>query len=178
MHPEFERTRALLTSPLAGVSCQAVAKHPGGRAECWNAQQVVEHLCATWRLTTAGIEDRLRKGRPLQTRPTLMHRVHQFTVCRLGLFPHGREAPEAVRPPIELPAGMDGDRLIAQIASTLQAMDTALARIEADASTGGEVGAAVLTHHILGPLSVAQWRRFHCVHTRHHVPQIRKAFQG
>ncbi len=27
-------------------------------------------------------------------------------------------------------------------------------------------------HMILGPLSLAQWRRFHLVHGRHHIRQI------
>jgi hypothetical protein len=173
MHAELERTRALLASPLAGISSEAAAHHPGGRADCWTAQQVVEHLCATWRLTTAGIEDRLRKGRPLRTRPTLADRLRQFAVCRLGLFPTGREAPEAVRPPIDLPADINGDRLIAQISSTLEAMDHALARIEAQGSRG-----PVLTHNILGPLSVWQWRKFHLVHAHHHASQIRRAVRG
>jgi hypothetical protein len=172
MHAELERMRSLLAGPLVGISSEAAAQHPLGRADCWTAQQVVEHLCATWRLTTAGIEDRLRKGRPLRTRPTLTHRVRQFVVCRLGLFPTGREAPEAVRPPIDLPSGMDGDRLIAQISSTLQAMDEALARMEAQGSRG-----PVLTHMDLGPLSVWQWRKFHLVHARHHAPQITRAVE-
>lgn len=173
MHPELERTRALLAHQLAGVSSEAAAKHPAGRGDCWNAQQVVEHLCATWRLTTTGIEDRLRKGRRLQTRRTLVHHVQQFTVCRLGLFPKGRKAPEAVRPPVNPPAGMDGDGLIDQIASTLQTMDDALIRMEAQSGR-----APALTHMVLGPLSVWQWRRFHHVHARHHAPQIRNAVRA
>jgi hypothetical protein len=30
----------------------------------------------------------------------------------------------------------------------------------------------LMNHPIIGPLSVRQWRRFHWVHTRHHVRQI------
>jgi hypothetical protein len=32
----------------------------------------------------------------------------------------------------------------------------------------------VLDHPILGPFSIAQWRKFHLVHGRHHVKQIRR----
>jgi hypothetical protein len=67
---------------------------------------------------------------------------------------------------------MNGDRLIAQISSTLRAMDDALAQIEAQGSRG-----PVLTHMILGPLSVWQWRKFHFVHARHHAPQITRAVE-
>jgi DNA-binding transcriptional regulator YdaS (Cro superfamily) len=38
--------------------------------------------------------------------------------------------------------------------------------------------APVLTHFQLGPMSVRQWRRFHRVHARHHVPQIERAIRG
>ena len=170
MHPDLERTRELLARPLAGLPPEATAKHPGNCLNCWSAQQVVEHLCATWRLTTAGISDRLAKGRPLRSRPTLLQRAGQFAICRLGYFPRRGKAPEAVRPPMDLPAGMDGDHLIAQISSTLEEMDEALARVEAQGVRG-----PVLTHFILGPLSPRQWRKFHRVHARHHVPQIRRA---
>jgi hypothetical protein len=30
----------------------------------------------------------------------------------------------------------------------------------------------MLDHPILGPLTVDQWRKFHVVHTEHHVRQI------
>ena len=31
---------------------------------------------------------------------------------------------------------------------------------------------AVLDHPVIGPFSVDDWRRFHWVHTRHHLKQI------
>jgi hypothetical protein len=31
---------------------------------------------------------------------------------------------------------------------------------------------AVLDHPVIGPFSIADWRRFHWVHTRHHIKQI------
>jgi len=32
----------------------------------------------------------------------------------------------------------------------------------------------VLDHPVLGPFSIEQWRKFHFVHGRHHVKQIRR----
>jgi hypothetical protein len=32
----------------------------------------------------------------------------------------------------------------------------------------------VLDHPVLGPFSIQQWRKFHLVHGRHHVKQIRR----
>ena len=33
-------------------------------------------------------------------------------------------------------------------------------------------GRRAVSHMVLGPLSLAQWRRFHLVHGRHHVKQV------
>jgi hypothetical protein len=34
--------------------------------------------------------------------------------------------------------------------------------------------AMIFTHPVLGPLTVSQWRKFHFVHTRHHMKQVRE----
>lgn len=171
MHPLLEKIRELLAGPLAGASADQLARHPAGDSSRWNSQQIVEHLMATWRLTTAGIEDRLRKGRPLKTRPTLRQRALQILICEIGYFPDGRSAPAAVRPTVQPPAS--GDQLIARMSESLNAMDAALVRIESEAR-----GAPVLNQGLLGPLNVRQWRRFHRAHARHHVAQIARAIRG
>ena len=175
MHPVLDQTRDLLAATLAGRSPAEVAQHPRGGPARWSARQVVEHLAATWRLTTNGVEERIRKGRPLQTRPTLKQHCMQFAVCNCGHFPKGRKAPPAVLPPPIDPtiALVTGDELIARISATLGAMDRALNRIEPDAGD-----APVLTHIVLGPLSVKRWRIFHRVHARHHVGQMQRAIRG
>jgi hypothetical protein len=172
MHPLLEETRDLLAQPLAGSSPEQVALHPHGDAACWNAWQVVEHLSATWRATTQGLEDRAQKGRPLLTRPTMAQRVRQVAVCRLGYFPKGLKAPAMVKPSDGPPEPVSGDELIAQFSAALAAMDSLLTRMEAAAK-----GSAVLTHFVLGPLTVEGWRRFHRAHARHHSPQIARALQ-
>ncbi|HEY1994272.1 MAG TPA: DUF1569 domain-containing protein, partial [Edaphobacter sp.] len=62
---------------------------------------------------------------------------------------------------------------IARFSATLAAMDRTLNRIEPQSK-----GAPVLTHFLLGPLNVRQWRRFHRVHARHHARQIEDAVRG
>jgi hypothetical protein len=98
MHPVLEQTRAVLARPLAGCSPEQVARHPGNDPASWSAWQVIDHLAATWRGTIRGLEDRLQKGRPLQSRPNLQQRLGQLAVCYLGYFPNRRQAPEPVRP--------------------------------------------------------------------------------
>ena len=36
----------------------------------------------------------------------------------------------------------------------------------------------LVNHPFLGPLTSDEWRRFHCVHGRHHLRQIRRACDG
>jgi DinB superfamily len=173
VHPLLEETQALLAAPLAGRSADQLARHPGGDPSRWSAQQVIEHLIATWGMTIAGIEDRIRKGRPLRTHPTLRQRAFQILVCELGYFPAGRSAPQAVRPSAEKQLPVSGDQLTAQLSEALAALDAVLARIEPQAR-----GAPVLNQGLLGPLNVRRWRRFHRAHARHHVAQIERAIRG
>jgi DinB superfamily len=173
VHPLLDEIRELVSAPLAGRSVEQVVRHPAGDPARWSAQQVVEHLAATWRSTTSGIEDRLRKGRPLLTRPTLAQRVMQLAVCKCGYFPQARKAPLAVQPGETSGEPLAGDELIARFSATLAAMDSMLNRIEPQSKN-----APVLTHFLLGPLSVERWRRFHRTHARHHARQIERAIRS
>jgi hypothetical protein len=173
VHPLLDQTRELLAAPLAGCSAEQVGRHPSGDPARWSAQQVIEHLSATWRSTSNGVEDRLQKNRPLRSRPTLAERCKQWAVCECGFFPKRRNAPAAVLPPDVALEALSGDDLIARFSATLAAMDRTLNRIEPQSK-----GAPVLTHFLLGPLNVRQWRRFHRVHARHHARQIERAIRG
>jgi hypothetical protein len=173
VHPLLDQIRELLAAPLAGRSAEQTARHPANDPTRWSAHQVVEHLSATWRSTANGIEDRLQKDRPLRTRPTFAQRCMQLAVCECGFFPKGRKAPLPVQPGEPEGEPLSGDELIARFSETLAGMDLILSRIEPQAKN-----APVLTHFLLGPLNVQQWRRFHRVHARHHVAQIERAIRG
>ena len=68
---------------------------------------------------------------------------------------------------------LTGEELIARFSATLAAMDDVLNQIEPQAKD-----APVMTHFLLGPLNVRQWRRFHRTHARHHAAQIARAIRG
>ena len=172
VHPALAEIRVLLTAELTGATVEQVARHPDDDPAQWSAQQVIEHLTTTWRMTTNGVEDRMRKQRPLQTRPSVRQRCAQLVICDCGFFPAGLKAPAATQPAAVQSGVMDGAALAARMAAELEAMDTALNRIEPTAGN-----AAVLTHMVLGPLNVRRWRRFHRVHARHHLQQLRAALQ-
>ena len=173
VHPLLDQIRELLANPLAGRSAEQTARHPANDPTRWSAHQVIEHLSATWRSTANGIEDRLQKDRPLRTRPTFAQRCMRLAVCECGFFPKGRKAPLPVQPGEPEGEPLNGDELIARFSETLAGMDLMLSRIEPQAKN-----APVLTHFLLGPLNVQQWRRFHLVHARHHVAQIERAIRG
>jgi hypothetical protein len=63
---------------------------------------------------------------------------------------------------------MSGEAALQTIRENLAAMDQGLA--ECEQRFGAQV--KIADHVVLGPLTIPQWRRFHWVHTRHHMKQI------
>jgi hypothetical protein len=172
VHPTLAQIRVLLADELTGATAEQLARHPDADSARWSAQQVIEHLMSSRRLTAASVEERLGK-RMLQTRATLGQRVGQIAVCECGYFPRGRKSPAAVMPKEDGAVAISGNALVQQVSEQLTDMSSVLDRMEVQAG-----GADVLTHPVLGPLSVRRWRRFHLVHARHHLQQIRDALQG
>lgn len=83
----------------------------------------------------------------------------------LSYLPTGREAPQ-----FTLPRGTPGETVQAEIGLRISEMDDMIARCE------GKFGLRrkLLDHPILGLLTGEEWRKFHLVHGRHHVKQIRR----
>lgn len=88
----------------------------------------------------------------------------RFVVLNLNHMPSGREAPSHT-----LPRGLSAETVVAEIGAKISAMDEIITRCERSLGSG-----RLLDHSILGPLTAAQWRKFHLVHGRHHVKQIRR----
>jgi hypothetical protein len=66
------------------------------------------------------------------------------------------------------PKGLPAEKVRNQIVAKIVAMDAIIAQCEV--RFGRSV--RLLDHPILGPLTAAQWRKFHLVHGRHHAEQI------
>jgi hypothetical protein len=66
------------------------------------------------------------------------------------------------------PRGMPIEKVLAGIGAKIVEMDEIMTLCEE------KLGARrkLLDHPILGPLTAAQWRKFHLVHGRHHIKQI------
>jgi hypothetical protein len=61
-----------------------------------------------------------------------------------------------------------------ELSGKIAEMDEVIGRCERELGGGKFRGRAIFEHPILGPLTARQWRKFHLVHGRHHVKQIRR----
>jgi len=155
-----------LASSLHGLSAAQTQLRLSGKPSQWSIHQIVKHLLLTYSSTAASFETRLAKGTPTLSRPTLNHRAVQFVVVTLGLMPGRRQAPPEVTPAWP-DTPLSGDQLADSAAAALGQLDFILDR--ASESFGS---IPCQSHFALGPLSAAQWSRFHLCHGRHHIRQI------
>jgi len=152
---------------LHGLDAAQTQLRPVKRKGRWSIQQIVEHLLLTYSSTEATIAARLEKHRPTKSKPRMLQRFSQYTVIRLGYFPRGRKAPAMVTPPAEIAAPRSGDELAHAVREQLLRLHELCNEAEKEF---GAVRCA--SHHVLGPLSIAGWRRFHLIHGEHHARQI------
>jgi hypothetical protein len=167
MHPVLEQTYSVLSDQLNGLDVAATQMRPVGDALTWNIQEVLEHLLATYLVCWTSLEERLAKARPLVCERFFPTRLRQWLVIDLGYFPPGRKAPEAVLPRVVSLAPQEGAGLQEAARAAISTLDEALERVYAVYPSE-----PVVTHMVLGPLTVRQWRKFHRVHARHHAKQM------
>lgn len=159
MHADIVRCRETLETAVRGISADTAGVRRHGR---WSIAEIVEHLALTYTGTTKGL-DRVCDGAiALPPSPSLSQRFRVGVVVGLGYFPTGIQAPKHV-----VPSGLTLEDALARAYAGLEGFDAAAARAE---TRFGRTH--VLMHPILGPFTVATWRRFHVVHTRHHARQI------
>jgi hypothetical protein len=162
MDSYLEQLRRELKDTMAATGPDGESSDPQGK---WTSSQVLEHLYLTYLNTNKGLVKCLENGKPLGTRASLRHRVGTLLVVHAGYFPKGRKSPERA-----VPKGMAADEVRRVILIELQQMEAGLA--ECERRFGPR--ARILDHPVLGPLNVAEWRKFHWVHGKHHSQQIRE----
>lgn len=155
----LEELRQALESAIKGMSDEQMSWHP---AEKWCAAEVLEHLYLTYTGTVKGFERVLEVGKPVVARASMRQRVRALVVLGFNHLPEGRKAPKNT-----VPRGLPAEKVKGEVALKIAAMDEIIAQCEARFGRG-----KVLDHPILGPLTAAQWRKFHLIHGRHHVKQI------
>ena len=90
----------------------------------------------------------------------------QFVICTLGVFPTGRPAPAVVVPEEALQAA-SGNEMLVRVSEELRRFDKLAG--EAERVFRGE---RAISHPVLGPMNVKNWRLFHLRHGEHHLRQI------
>ena len=162
MDSYLQRLQGELQSAIAGATAAAVQQAPAGK---WSAAQVMEHLFLTYKNTNKGIGKCLQNGRPIVTGATFRHRIGTLLVIRFGYLPGGRKAPERATP-----QGLQAEAVRQAIFPEIQRMESGLRECE---NTFGP-RTKIMDHPFLGPLTAAEWRKFHWLHGRHHARQIRQ----
>jgi hypothetical protein len=162
----LEELKRVLESAVEGLSSEQMSCHP---AEKWCAAEVLEHLYLTYTGTIGGFEKVRDGGKPLAMRPSIRQRSRTLVVVGFGYLPSGRKAPKPT-----VPRGLPLEKVRSEVGLKIVAMDEIIAECEARFGRGVKL----LDHPILGPLTGAQWRKFHLVHGRHHARQIRQLRAG
>src|ERR1700726_1966868 len=166
MDPHLRRLQEEIAAAVAGLSPEQLHRHPPGK---WCTAEILEHLYLTYTGTLKGFERVAQAGKPLATNQTWRQRGQTLVVVQFGYLPSGREAPGVAGP-----RGLPPEEVLAQIGPKISEMDDNLARCEEKFGLPRKL----LDHPVLGPLTAAQWRKFHLVHGVHHVKQIRSLRQG
>jgi hypothetical protein len=161
MDPYLSRLQRELSSELNCWKLDQMNWHP---REKWCAAEILEHLYLTYTGTVKGVGRLLDSGTAKASSPTWKKRVQAMIVVRFGYLPTGRQAPLHSRP-----KGLPAEKVAADIGPQIAVMDEVLSQCAAQFGASTKV----LDHPFLGPFSIQQWRKFHLVHGRHHLKQLR-----
>lgn len=112
----------------------------------WTLGQICNHLATVIRYSVVGYPDRM----PWLFRQTI-GRVARSRTLKAGRIPEGIKVPQRYLPSPGLDDRVETEELRATIALF-------------DSAEGPPP-----SHPILGPLTRAEWARFHCVHCAHHL---------
>jgi hypothetical protein len=162
----LQRLQDAIGSVTEGMNPEMLARRP--QADKWSAAEVLEHLYLTYTGTIKGLERCMAAGRPLARAPNWKDRAKTFVVVGCGHMPKGRKAPNN-----SVPRGMSPERVRAEFAEKIAAMDALIT--QAEQKYGCDC--RLLDHPILGPLRAREWRKFHWVHGQHHLQQLQRLRQ-
>lgn len=161
MHSHLQQTRDAIDKATDGMTAEELTWHPEGK---WCSAEILEHLALAFGGTAKFLGKVAADGKSAASKLTFKQRVGIAVVTGGEFIPGGRKAPAGVTPKGSVPP----DQVLPTIRKNLADMDEAINACE------GKLGTKIriANHPVLGPLTVAQWRKFHMVHTRHHMKQI------
>jgi glutathione S-transferase len=165
MDSQLQKAYDAIQAATSELTEAQMRQHPPGK---WDTAAILEHLALTFSSTARVMSKCIAEGKPLGTSSTLKHHVARMFVVRFSYIPTGRKAPKQV-----VPAGISGNEARELIKANLRNMDKALTQCEE--RFGSSV--SIADHPVLGPIPVKHWRRFHLLHTLHHMKQVRGLVQ-
>jgi hypothetical protein len=162
MDSNLAKLQRLLAGSIRGMTPDQLNAHPEGK---WSTAEILEHLNLTYVGTIKGLQRCLESGAPTASPDRGRMRWKRLILIRGGYFPHGRKSPERV-----LPRGMPAQQVTAEILENVARLDAVIEECE----TRFGRSKSIADHPVLGPLTAAEWRKFHLLHAKHHAKQIRK----
>ena len=170
MHPVLKSALtplAVQVAPLTLEEAQVVPLPGQGR---WCAQQILEHLILSYRVTSNELSKQLKSGRVPRNRRNLLEFFLRVQTLGVGYMPSGVPAIKALRPTNYIPE--EGSVVSARFLEAAEEMDALL--VQCRKTFGIQ---ACGEHPFFGIMRVDEWRRYHSVHARHHLPQLREAIR-
>jgi hypothetical protein len=128
MHVVLDRVVSEIADEISDLDAETAQMYPGARTYKWTAQQVIEHLVLSYRMTSGALRTRLDKGRVVRKRRTFLQWSLQLMILSCGEFPEGVPALAETTPEPGKFAAMNGRQLSALLREEAEAMNTLLDR--------------------------------------------------
>ncbi len=161
MHPVLNQTLTDVETLLAECSADRLAyARPGS----WSDANTLEHLALAYGGTTRMLYWLRDRNAVMPDKRSERQQQMIDRVLGEGNFPSGQSAPPSAQP-----TGLAPAEAVTKLRESLFKLDAALTLLEQTFGSASFLG----RHPVLGPLTAEDWRRFHQVHTSHHLQQIR-----
>ncbi len=169
MHPVLQHVFDSYRADLAGKPADWCQLHPLQDERLWSAQELIEHLVLTCRSSSRVLQKRLQRSQPTGDHSTPVQWLLQLLMLSFGRMPRGAPAPIFARPDQLHWPPMNGAELTELLRQEIDQMDSLIDQCRHRFGLQ-----RVASHFVLGPLRPDQWRRFHVIHIRHHLDQLRR----
>src|SRR5215467_5326859 len=160
LSPPLQTALDAIRRATGGMTAEQLLWHP---EEKWSSAEILEHLSLAYSRTVDRMKALLQEDTPEVRRRTFREWVGGLIVLKLERIPPGRKAPETVAP-----RGMAAEQALSSAQSNLAELDRMIDQCQQRFGSQKDV----LVHAVLGPLTTGEWRKFHYVHTIHHMRQV------
>lgn len=166
MHPVLKSALEPLAEEVATVNKEEAQIVPLPGQGRWCVQQILEHLMLTYDQTISTVSYHLKSGKVPKRHRSVLEWFLRMQTLGFGLMPQGTPAIRMFRP--EEYKAEDGEAIAARFLRTAEEMDQCL--VQARKKFGIQ---ACGVHPFYGALRVDEWRRYHVLHARHHLAQLK-----